>query len=88
MAIFRLLFSAALAFFGAVSMFMGAVMMIATAKSGTFQVTWGTQTRDGARQVALADNATEFWMYFGAFGVAPVILGGLVMLYGRRLLRG
>lgn len=88
MGIFRLLFSAALAFFGAVAMFMGTVMMLATLKSGAFWVNWGLQDGAGKRHVRLSENADEFWLYFAILGVAPVILGWLAIRSSRRFLRG
>ncbi len=86
MQLFRAVFSAGLMFLGAVAVFMGFVVSLASLKSGVISLSWGERA-DQSRDVLFSETPHDFYIYVLLLGVLPFVLGVAAILAGRRINR-
>lgn len=85
----RIGFFAGLAFFGAVAVFLGSMVMLSSLQAGEIAWTYTVSGRDVSDSVKRAADAGRFWRLFGQMGVLPAVLGGAALWFAiRRLRRG
>jgi mannose/fructose/N-acetylgalactosamine-specific phosphotransferase system component IID len=71
-------------FIGAISAFLGAVMLLSALKSGSVQFSYGHGTSAVSDTVTLATDAARYWKFVVGLGVLPVIVGVLAARWGWR----
>jgi hypothetical protein len=88
MALFRFVVPLGLIVFGAVAVFMGAVVLIGGLKAG--EIGWTSGPADTAQEtrVRRADDPDGFWRVMAFGGALPLMLGLGAVVAGRRMLRG
>lgn len=78
---------AGMSFFGAVALFLGAVVMLTSWISGEISWSYSVNGRPVAETISHARDAARFWRLYLVMGCAPVAVGLAAMLYGWRKLR-
>ena len=87
MPIMRVVFIGALAFIGAVAIFLGAVVMLTSWQSGAIELSYTQAGRAVNETVTRLGDSARFWRLFSLMGIAPFVLGGAAVTIGVRLLR-
>lgn len=80
-------FFAGLAFFGAVGLFLGAVVLLSSFQSGEIAWSYTVNGRAVTESVARAADPGRFWRLLGQMGLLPAALGSAALWYGVRRLR-
>jgi hypothetical protein len=87
MPLVRLIVPLGLIVFGAVAMFMGAVVLIGGLNAGEIGWTSGPAGAVEETRVRKADDPDGFWRIMGFGGALPLCLGFGAVVAGRRMLR-
>lgn len=87
MPLIRMLMPLGLIFFGAVAMFMGAVVLFGGLRAGEIGWSSGPAGAVTETRIRKADDPDGFWWVMGLGGTLPLVLGFVAVVGGRRLLR-
>lgn len=84
MTMFRAVLAVAMMFIGAVSAFLGVVLLISALQSGSIQLSYGAGAEAVTETASRATDAARYWRLVGSLGVAPALLGTLAARWGWR----
>lgn len=84
----RLMIPVGLLVFGAVALFMGAVVSVTALRNGSIAVSYRTSSGPMVHSARRETDPAEYWRLLGLAGGLPLLLGGLSIWSGRRMLRG
>lgn len=87
MALFKIVFFAALALFAGVGIFIGGVTMLTSLQNSMISMTYTSNGKAMAETVTRAADSARFWRLFLTLGALPVVLGAVAMWYAIRKLR-
>jgi hypothetical protein len=87
MPLVRLLMPLGLIVFGAVALFMGAMVLLGGLKAGEIGWSSGPVGAVTETRIRKADDPDGFWRVMGLGGALPLVLGFGAVVAGRRMLR-
>ncbi len=81
-------FLAAMAFFAAVGIFIGCVMLLTSLQNGAISLSYTSGGKGIVETITRADDNARFWRLLLTLGFAPIGIGALALWYSVRKLRG
>ncbi len=69
---------------GAVAVILGATLLFSALKTGTIQLSYGSGATAQSETITQAGDASRFWQFAIALGIAPLVLGAIAVRAGWR----
>lgn len=88
MAIFKMLFFVAIAFFSAVAIFIGTVTLLTSLQNGAITLGYNSGGKAVSETVTQAADSARYWRLLLTMGLLPAVLGAAAMWYSVRKLKG